>query len=166
MSHRLFKLECLLSLRPPHLDKYRQAITIARAYNNLVLNHIETMTGGGKFVSGGLRIPLLIAGMQLVFEAQRRAGAYKKINIFKLISPIIRLYWTGQVCVGPTGVVVITSPGVYKGPAIPNNNSVEGFMKMFMAVNRAHLITLTGTYTNYYTGVTTPWSGALLKSLP
>jgi len=166
MSYRLFKLECLKTLRPPHLNKYKQAITIARAYNNLVINHVETMTGGGKFVSGGLRIPLLIAGMQLVFEAQRRAGSYVKINIFKLISPIIKLYWSGQVCVGPTGVVVITSTGIFKGPAIPNNNNAQGFMQMFMAASRAHILTLTGTYTNYYTGLTTPWTGALLQSLP
>jgi hypothetical protein len=154
------------TLRPAHGDNYRQAITIARAYNNLVLNHIETVSGGGKFVSGGVRIPLLIAGMQLVFETQRRAGSYKKINIFNLISPVIKLYWMGQICVGPTGTVIVTNSGVFKGPHIPNNKSIDGFMKIFMGVIRTHLLTITGTYTNFYTGLTTPWSGALLKSLP
>lgn len=166
MSYKLFKAECMKSLRPAHTNKYKQAITIARAYNNLILNHIETVSGGGKFVTGGLRIPLLIAGMQLVFEAQRRAGSYYKINIFKLIAPVIRLYWFGQVCVGPTGTVIVSSTGVFKGPSIPNNKSIDGFMKIFMGVIRVHLLTLTGTYTNFYTGLTTPWSGALLKSLP
>lgn len=166
MSYRLFKAECMKSLRPAHLNKYKQAITIARAYNNLVLNHIETMSGGGKFVAGGIKIPLLIAGMQLVFEAQRRAGAYYKINIFKLIGPVIKLYWAGQVCVGPTGTVIVTTTGVFKGPHIRNTKSIDGFMKIFMGVMRTHILTLTGTYTNFYTGLTTPWSGALLKSLP
>lgn len=166
MSYKLFKAECMLSLRPAHSNKYIQAITISRAYNNLVLNHIETMSGGGKFVTGGLRIPLLIAGMQLVFEAQRRAGSYKKINIFKLIAPVIKLYWVGQVCVGPTGTVIVSNTGVFKGPHIRNNKSIDGFMKIFMGVIRTHLITISGTYTNFYTGLTTPWSGALLKSLP
>lgn len=166
MSYRLFKAECMKSLRPAHSNKYKQAITIARAYNNLVLNHIETVSGGGKFISGGLRIPLLIAGMQLVFETQRRAGSYKKINIFNLIGPVIRLYWMGQVCIGPTGTVIVTNPGVFKGPHIPNNKSIDGFMKIFMGVIRTHLITISGSYTNFYTGLTTPWSGALLKSLP
>jgi hypothetical protein len=166
MSYKLFKAECMKSLRPTHFDKYRQAITIARAYNNLIVNHIETVSGGGKFITGGLRIPLLIVGMQLVFETQRRAGAYAKINIFSLISPIIKLYWFGQVCVGPTGTVIVTNTGVFKGPRIPNNRSVDGFMKIFMGVIRTHLLTITGTYTNFYTGLTTPWSGALLRSLP
>jgi hypothetical protein len=166
MSYKLFKAECMATLYPPHSNKFKQAITMSRAYNNLVLNHVESVSGGGRFVSGALKIPLLIAGMQLVFEAQRRAGSYKKINIFNLLGPVIKLYWTGQVCVGPTGTVIVTNTGVFKGPPIPNNKSVDGFMKIFMGVIRTHILTLTGTYTNFYTGLTTPWTGALLQSLP
>lgn len=165
MSYKLFKAEVMASLIPRHLNKFKQAITMARAYNNLVLNHVETISGGGRFVAGGLKIPLMIAGMQLVFEAQRRASSYAKINIFTLLAPVIKLYWMGQVCVGPTGTVIVTTTGVFKGPKIPNNSSTDGFMKLFMGVSRAHILTLSGTYTNFYTGVTTPWSGALLQSL-
>lgn len=165
MSYRLFKAECMKSLRPAHSNRFKQAITMARAYNNLVLNHLETMSGGGVFLSGGLRIPLLIAGLQLIFETQRHTGR-TKINIFTLMAPVIQSYWIGQVCVGPAGTVIVTSPGVFKGPRIPNNTSIDGFMKIFMGVIRTHILTLSGTYTNFYTGATTPWSGALLKSLP
>ncbi len=166
MSYKLFKAECMSTLFPPHTNKFIQAITMSRAYNNLILNHVESLSGGGRFVAGGIKIPLLIAGMQLVFEAQRRAGAYAPINIFSLISPVIKLYWLGQVCVGPTGTVVVTNTGVFKGPKIPNNKSRDGFMKIFQGVVRTHILTLSGTYTNFYTGLTTPWSGAVLQSLP
>lgn len=165
MSYKLFKAECMSSLSPKHNNLFKPAITISRAYNNLVLNHLEPMTGGGKFLTGGFRIPLLIAGLQLVFEAQRRNG-WVPVNMFTLMSPIFKLYWQGNVAAGPTGVVIITNPGIFKGPKVPPNTSVDGFMKIFMGVLRVHIKTLSGTYTNFYTGVTTPWSGAMLRSLP
>lgn len=165
MSFQLFKYQVLSKLYPQHLDRFKQAITLALAYNTLVLNHYEPLTGGGKFVTGGLKVPVVIANLQLIFEAQRRSG-FNKINFFKLMKPSIDFYWTGMVCVGPLGVVTVTSPGVFKGPSIPENTSIEGFVDIFASVMRVHLTTLTGTYLNYYTGVTSPWSGATLLSLP
>lgn len=165
MSYKLFKYEVLSSLYPKHTDRFRQAITLARAYNNLVLQHYEPLTGGGKFIAGTIKVPLIAANFQAIFEAQRKTG-FNKINIFKLLKPSIDFYWSGMVCIGSLGIVTVTSPGVFKGPAIPNNTDTEGFMDIFSAVIRAHLLTISGTYVNYYTGATTPWSGATLLSLP
>lgn len=165
MSYQLFKYQVLQNLYPKHLNKYKQSITLAKAYNTLVLNHFEPLTGGGKFVAGTLKVPLIAANFQAIFEFQRRSG-FNKINIFKLLKPSINFYWTGMVCVGPAGIVTVTSPGVWKGPSIPPNTSMEMFMNIFSGVIRAHLLTLSGTYTNIYTGITTPWSGATLQSLP
>jgi len=165
MSYQLFKFQVLSNLYPKHSDRVKQARVLAQAYNTLVLNHYEPLTGGGKFLSGTAKVPLLTLQLQQIFDNQRRTGT-TKINIFSLMKPAIDAYWTGMTCVGPLGAVIVTSTGNFSGPSIPNHNSDATFMDIFSAVFRVHLLTLSGNYINYVTGATTPWSGATLLSLP
>lgn len=164
MSYQLFKAEILGNLTKPHTSKTKTANVITTAYTNLIMRSFETITGGGQFIQSPLRkLPLQI-GIQTVLTL----GLLKqnRFNFFNEIGPYFKSFWAGQTCLGTTGVIVITSPGIFQGPIIPESSNFTIWLDVFIGVIATHLLTLTGNYTNYYSGVTTPWSGALFMVLP
>jgi hypothetical protein len=161
MSWSVLKFELLSKLNPPHASVTLQANVISQAYTNLVLRTFETLTGGGQFVGAPARTKIARLGMQCVFEVNRRYGKLP-VNIFSQLTPYFLSYWAGQTCVGPFGQVTVIFPGVFVGPPIPPNISRDAFVNIMCGVLSTHMLTMTGIYTNFVTGVTIPWSGALL----
>jgi hypothetical protein len=165
MSYAAFKFEVISQLYPPHSDTVRQAQVIGTAYNNLVLRHFDTLSGGGQYLLGSARLPVLISGLQAIF-ALNRASGFSAVNIFRQIGPLLKAYWAGATIIGPLGVTVVSSPGNVFGPVIPQTTNYTVFLNIFCGVLYAHMLTLAGTFTSYWFGRTTPWGGALLLSTP
>lgn len=164
MSYTLLKSELKLKLYRQHDSRTKFASTLATAYDKFVNRHFEVISGGGKPVATSAKIPILQAGFQLILSMNLIKE--NRINFFNQIEPYIKAYWMGQVITGPAGIVVITNPGVFKGPPIVENNSIDIFLNILQGCIAVHMLTMTGVYTNYYTGITVPWSSALLKTIP
>jgi len=165
MSFPLFKGEMLGQLVPQHSSKTKQSRIFATAYNNVARRHHEVMTGGGTVTLGGIKVPIMTGLAQSIFSFNR-ISQFKKFNFFSQLAPVVYSYWMGQVIVGPLGIVNVTYPGLLVGPAIPETDSFSTWLNMLCAVLAAHMMTLAGTYTNFYTKKTHPWSGAMLLPCP
>lgn len=165
MSYQTFKAEVLAGLTKPHTDKMKPARILATAYHNLILRHIESLTGGGVFLLGTAKLPGLIAGFHAAFT-QNLASANKRVNIFQQLAPYIYTYWAGNTALGALGVAIVSGTGSFSGPIIPESNSPTLWLDVFIGVIAIHLKTITGTYTNYVSGATTPWSGVTLLTFP
>jgi hypothetical protein len=161
MSWAVLKFQMLAGLNPPHASITQQADVISKSYTNLVSRTFETLTGGGQFIGAAGRTKIARLGMHCVFDVNRRYG-FLPVNIFTQITPYFLSYWAGQTCVGPLGQVTILFPGLFLGPPIPPNISPEAFVNIMCGVMSTHMLTMAGIYTNFITGVTIPWSGALL----
>jgi hypothetical protein len=164
MSFQLFKTELKAKLGIQHSDRAKLARVLALGYDKLANRHFDIITGGGKLIASSVRVPALQIGIQTVLE--RNLASSTRINFFNDISPFIKSYWAGMLIIGGTGQVIISNTGVFKGPPVVENNSIDIWLNIFQGVASIHLLTMTGTYTNYYTGVTVPWSSASLKSIP
>lgn len=164
MSYQLFKAELKQKVYIQHKDANKFPAAFATAYNNLVMRHFDTLTGGGKLVRISAGKPLLETSIKSIMMLNRVNSA--EINWFNQIAPFIKLYWTAQQIIGPTGFVTITYPGEWIGPYIKQNNNINIFINTLVGVISTHIMTMVGTYTNAYTGITTPWSGALLRTTP
>lgn len=166
MSYRLFKAELLSNLTPGHGSKTRQASTIANAYGRLVSRHFEVLTGGGRVVTAQSRTPILRAGLQAVFTANRLYGRVP-LNIFTQMSPAFYAYWGGQTIVGPLGTATVLFPGLFRGPRLNPSDDVESWINIFCAVAAAHIMTLGGIYRNNFpVPIITPWSGVMMLACP
>jgi hypothetical protein len=164
MSFSLFRSQIQALTGRQHVSRLQFAETISKAYNGLVERSIETVTAGGKVIAPAVGLPGLIGGIYGITEANLHQ--HNPINFFNQIAPYFYLYWTAKQIVGPTGVVIVTSTGSYKGPKLPQNFDFNIWVTVFCAVCTVHMTTLIGTYTNNVTGVTTPWAGGLLMHLP
>lgn len=164
MSYQLFKTEILAKLNKTHTSKTKTAGILATAYTNLILRHFEVLTGGGVFSMSSTKTQPLKMQIQSVF--MQNYTSHNRVNLWSQLSPGIMTFWTGQICMGTTGIVAVTSPGTFMGPPIPESNNPAIWIDMFSYVSAIHLKTLVGTYTNYVTGITVPWSGTLLQTFP
>ena len=164
MSLSLFKTEIMALTGMQHVSRMQFAQTVGTAYNNLILRCFETLSGGGQFLAAAAGTPTLINGIHSITE--QNLNQHKDVNFFSQIAPHIYTYWAGQPCIGPLGVVTVTSPGNFQGPIVPQNFDATIFIGIFQGVVATHLLTLSGTYINSVTGVTTPWSGATLLTTP
>lgn len=165
MSYLLFKAELLANLVPPHQSPTKQARVIANAYTRLVQRHFEILTGGGTARLAQTRTPILQAGLQAVFSANRLYGRVP-INIFTQMSPAFYAYWAGQTVIGPLGIATVIFPGLFRGPVVKPGFSYITWVNILCAVLAAHIMTLAGIYTNTYTGITFPWSGVMFLACP
>jgi hypothetical protein len=165
MSYNLFAVDVLSSIVPQHTSTNKQSRIVAQAYTRLVQRHFEVMTGGGRAITAPSRIPVLQAGLQAVFSANRRWGNVP-LNIFSQMAPAFRAYWTGQIITGPLGNVTITFPGVFRGPALKTVVSLESWLNVFCAVAAAHIMTLLGVYIPNILPVPMPWSGVMMLACP
>jgi len=164
MSYSLFKSEIGALTGMQHVSRIQFAQVIGKAYNGLIERSYETLTGSGKVVAPIARLPGLIQGIYGVTEGN--LGHTNQVNFFRQIAPYIYTYWAGQTIIGSLGMIVITSTGLFTGPIIPQNFNIQIWLNVFVGVVATHILTLLGTYTNYVTGLTTPWSGALLLTTP
>lgn len=164
MSFQLFKQEILGRIGKQHESRTKTSKIIADAYVNLIMRHFETISGGGQFMTIQSKKQILARGIQNNFEMNIKSD--RRINVWDQLAPHIYSAWTGNQCIGPTGMVMITGTGVFKGPPIPENDDPKIWLEVFCGVIAVHLTTLIGTYTNFVTGVTIPWSGVLLKTFP
>jgi len=164
MSYSLFKAELFKEVFVQHKDPTKFARAFSTAYNNLITRHFESLTGGGVFVAASAGLPGLIQGVQTVMDLNKTSRS--PVNFFQLISPYIYTYWIGQTAIGPTGVATVIGTGSFTGAPIPQNSDINIFVDVLIGVISTHLLSLTGTYINAYTGITTPWSGALMFTFP
>lgn len=164
MSYSLFKTEIMALTGMQHVSRMQFAQVVGNAYNNLVLRCFETLSGGGQFLAAAGGVGALINGIHSITE--QNLQQHNNIDFFNQIAPFIYTYWAGQPCIGPLGVVTVTSPGTFQGPIVPQNFDATIFINIFQGVVATHLLTLQGTYVNSITGVTTPWSGVTLMTTP
>lgn len=164
MSYNLFRTELKSKLYKQHDSKTKFASTLATAYDKFVNRHFDTMTGGGKPIGSSARIPMLQQGFQIMFT--KNLFSEGRINFFSQMAPFFKAYWAGMVITGPTGIVVVTGTGFFQGPIVIENNSIDIFLNILQGCVAVHMMTMFGTYTNYYTGLTFPWTSALLLTTP
>lgn len=165
MSYETFKGEILAGQIKPHTDKTRGARVIAQAYTNLVLRHFETLTGAGQYFSAPAMTATLQAGLQGVFT-QNLLSETNRVPQFNKWAPYIYSYWAAATIPGPLGIVVVTYTGNWVGPVMPETNDPQLWLRVLSGIIYTHIISLAGTYTNYFTGITSPWSGGLLLTFP
>lgn len=165
MSFTLFKAELLAGLLPPHASPVKQAQVMSQAYNNLVLRKFEILTGAGTAVNSTPRVPALQAGLQAIFELNRRVGI-SRINFFDMLNPLLMAFWSGMLYVGPLGTATVLFPGVLLGPIIPESTSFVAWLNIICGALAAHMLTLVGIYINNLTGIPLPWSGVFLIPCP
>lgn len=147
-----------------HVSRMQFAQVVGTAYNNLVLRHFETLTGGGIVVAAPVGLPGLIQGIYSITE--QNLHQHNDVNFFDQIAPFIYTYWIGQTMPGSLGIATVTGTGNFSGPIPPKNFDAVIFVNILIGVVATHILTLTGTYLNYYTGATTPWSGGTLLTFP
>lgn len=164
MSYQLFKSELKLKLFKQHDDDRKVARVLAAAYDKLVLRHFDIITGGGKVIGSSAKVPILRSGIEAILRKNKLSD--RRVNFFNDIAPYIKAYWSGLTIVGSLGTVIISNTGVFKGPPVVENNNIDIWLSILQGVVAVHMVTMTGTYTNYYTGVTIPWSSASLKTTP
>ena len=165
MSYSLFQAEILAGLRSPHSDKTRGAEVIAKAYTNLILRHFETLTGAGQYYSAPTKTAILQSGLQTIF-LQNLSAETNRVSQFNKGGPYMKLFWAGAVIPGPLGIVTVTNTGTWKGPVMPENNDPTLWLRVLCGITATHLLSLSGTYLNFYTGATSAWSGGLLLTFP
>lgn len=164
MSYSLFRSEINALTGMQHVSRIQYAQIISSAYNGLVMRSFESLTGGGQYIGASAKLPGLFQGIHSITESN--LNQHKTVNFFSQIAPHIYTYWAGAVIPGPLGLVTLTSTGNFKGPIIKQNFNFQIWINTFIGVVAVHIMSLVGTYLNYVTGVTTPWSGALLITTP
>lgn len=164
MSYSLFRAQINALTGMQHVSRIQFAQTIAKAYNGLVERSFETLTAGGMVVAPIAGLPGLISGIYSITEQNLHQA--KEVNFFTQIAPFIYQYWAGKTIIGPTGIVTVTTTGNFKGPVIKQNFTFQIWINTFVAVVAVHIMSLQGIYVNNLTGITSPWSGALLITTP
>jgi hypothetical protein len=165
MSWSLFKTKCAVLTGPQHISKTQFAQVIADAYHSAVSLHFDSMTAGGKLINNAPKLPILQQQIQVWCTANLASSG--EVDFLKQIGPAFVQYWTLLSIVGPTGNVIVSSPGVWTNIKVVQNYDFNILLNALILSCRIHLTTLTGTYTSsVIPGVVSPWSGISLQSLP
>jgi len=165
MSWSVFRAKCNVLTGNPHVTRELFAQTIADAYHTCVTLHFETVTAGGKIVNNAPKLPLL--NQQILAICTANMASHQDVDFLKQIGPAFVTYWAGLVITGPTGVVTVLNPGQWNNIKVPPNYDFQIILNALMLSCRTHIMTLTGQYvSSVVPGVTSPWSGAFLVSLP
>lgn len=164
MSWSLFQAKCSVLTGKQHVSRRQFARTLSNAYHQSVVRHIDIVTAGGRIV--GRNPQTLFQGILSICEKNLRSPE-RNINFLQQIEPFIYAYWAGTVITGPTGVVIVTSTGKWIAPYVKQNYNFNVLINAMSNVARIHIMTLLGTYTStVVTGLTTPWSGYSLQTIP
>lgn len=165
MSWSLFKTKCNVLTGQQHVSKEQFAQTISSAYHQCISLHFDTITGGGKIVNNAPKLPLL--NQQILSICTANLASHQDVDFLKQIGPFFVAYWTGLIITGPLGTVTVLNPGQWNNIKVVQNNNFQIILNALMLSCRTHIMTLTGTYvSSVVPPTTTPWSGALLQSLP
>lgn len=165
MSWSLFKTQCNVLTGNPHVTVELFAQTISSAYNTCMSVHFDSLTAGGILTNNAPKLPLLNQQILSICKANLASG--QDVDFLAQIGPAFISYWTGLNILGPTGTVIITSPGTWTNLKVPPNQNFQIILNNLEIACRTHLMTLVGTYTSSVVpGVVSPWSGALFTSLP
>ena len=166
MSWQLFHTECSALTGMTHVSREQFSQTIATAYHGSVMRHLDSVTGGGVVINTAPKLPMLTMGL-ISIANMNLASHSQSINWVQQVGKFIKLYWVGAMITGPTGMVVVSSTGVWTAPSVVPNTDFNILLWTFEAVALIHLMTLVGTYTSTVVpGLTTPWSGATLLTIP
>jgi hypothetical protein len=165
MSYNTFKGEILAGLNKAHKDKTKGSRVIAQAYVNLIMRSFEGMTGGGIFLTMPASLGTLQSGLQQVFLTSLTSQT-KRMSQYDMWAPYIYAAWVGQTAVGPIGSATVLYTGNWKGTPIPESGNEQVWLDVLIGIMSTHILTLSGTYLNFYTGLVTPWSGVTLLVLP
>lgn len=165
MSWSLFKTKCNVLTGPQHISKELFAQTIADAYHSCVSLHFDTLTAGGTLVNNAPKLPLLYQGILSMCTAN--LSSHQDVDFLKQIGPFFVQYWVGLIITGPTGVVTVLNPGTWNNIKVVQNLDFQVILNALMVACRTHIMTIQGQYvSSVVPGVTSPWSGALLQSMP
>ena len=165
MSWSLFKTKCAVLTGQQHVSREQFSQTIASAYHQTISLHFDSMTAGGHIINNAPKMMPLYQGILSICNANMASSS--EVNFLQQLGPFFQTYWVGLSILGPTGTVIVTSTGVWNGIYVKQNMDFQILMTMMITTMRAHIMTLVGTYTSsVVAGVTAPWSGALLQSLP
>lgn len=165
MSWSLFKTKCNVLTGPQHTSKELFAQTIASAYHQCITLHFDSMTAGGKVVNNAPKLPALYQGILSMCTAN--LASHQDVDFLKQIGPFFVQYWVGIVIVGPTGTVTVLNPGTWNNVKVDQNFDFQIILNALIIACRTHIMSLQGQYvSSVVPGVTAPWSGALLQSLP
>ena len=165
MSWSLFKSRCNVLTGNPHVTVELFAQTIASAYSDCMSMHFDSMTAGGVLVNNVPKMPALQQQIMSICNANLQSGA--DVDFLAQIGPAFVNYWVALSIVGPTGNVIVTSPGTWSNLKVPPNQNFQIILNNLMIACRTHIMTVVGTYTSTVVpGVVSPWSGALFQSLP
>lgn len=165
MSWSVFHTKCMALTGMKHVSRVQYSQIMSSAYHESVLRHFDTMTGGGVVINTSPKLLTLYNGFLSICETNM--GQHNAVNWLQQVGSFIITYWTGAVITGPTGVVTVTSPGTWTAPPVVQNLDFNIILYTFEAVARVHIATLLGTYvSSVVPGVTAPWSGALLATIP
>lgn len=165
MSWSLFKTKCNVLTGPQHISKELFAQTIADAYHQAVTLHFDSMTAGGKIINNAPKLPALYQGILSICSAN--LASHQDVDFLKQIGPFFIQYWIGLSILGPTGTVVVTSPGQWNNIKVMQNFDFQIILNALIIACRTHIMTVQGIYTSsVLPSVTSAWSGALLQSMP
>jgi hypothetical protein len=165
MSWSLFKTKCNVLTGQQHVSKEQFAQTIASAYHQCVTLHFDTMTAGGKIINNAPKLPIL--NQQILAVCTANLASHADVDFLKQIGPAFVSYWVGIIISGPTGVVTVLNPGQWNNIKVPPNTNFQIILNALMLACRTHIMTISGQYvSSVVPGVVSPWSGALLQSLP
>jgi hypothetical protein len=165
VSWSLFKTKCAVLTGKQHISETQFAQVIADAYHQCISLHFDTMTAGGKLVNNAPKLPLLQQQIQVWCTAN--LGSHQDVDFLKQIGPAFIQYWTGIIIVGPTGTVSVLNPGIWNNIKVVQNFDFQIILNALILSCRTHIMSLQGQYvSSVVPGVTAPWSGALLQSLP
>ena len=165
MSWSLFHTEMMALTGMQHVSRVQYAQKFSTAYHNSVLRHFDTLTAGGVVISTAPLVPVLFQGFLATCE--QNLHQHKNVNWCQQVGKYVQQYWVGAVITGPTGVVTVTGTGSWNAPPVIQNTDFNIILWTFELAARIHLMTLTGTYVSTVVpGVTSPWSGAMLQTIP
>ena len=163
MSWSIFRTRCLALTGRQHVKPPQFARTVANAYHQSVIRHLDTVTGGGR-VLGTTPAPLYAGLLKVMY--QNLNSNSKAVSLISQLQPYIYAYWAPAFIVGRIGVVKITGTGKYTGLYVAQNFDFNIILNHMIYTFAIHMKTLTGIYTSTaLPSVTTPWSGAALVSL-
>lgn len=150
---------------PQHISVQQFSQTITDAYHQCILLHFDSQTAGGRVINVDPKFPIF--NQQMLQQCIANLNSQGEVNLLKQIGPMIQMYWTGAMIVGPTGTVTVTSPGSWVGINVPPNFDFNIMLNMMINEFRVHLTTLVGIYTSStIPGLVTGWSGTMLQCLP
>ena len=165
MSWSLFKTRCNVLTGNQHVSKELFAKTISNAYHECMSLHFDTMSAGGKLTNNSPKVLPLYQGILSMCTAN--LASHQDVDFLKQIGPYFIQYWTGLIIIGPTGTSTVFNPGAWTNVKVVQNFNFQIIMNALIVACRTHIMTLQGQYvSSVVPGVTSPWSGALLQSMP